>query len=89
MGAYVLAGELGRSTDVETALQRYEDILRPFVERAQDLPPGTPRLANPRSRAGIAVFHSVLRAAASRAGRRLTTGLFHPPADAFKLPDYT
>lgn len=88
VGAYVLAGELGRSTDVETALQRYEDILRPFVERAQDLPPGTPRLANPRSRAGIAVFHGVLRAAASRAGRRLTRGLFRPPADTFQLPDY-
>lgn len=88
VGAYVLAGELGRSTDVETALQRYEDILRPFVERAQDLPPGTPRLANPRSRAGRALFHGVLRAASSRAGRRLTTGLFRPPADTFALPDY-
>ena len=88
VGAYVLAGELGRGTDVETALQRYEDVLRPFVERAQDLPPGTPRLANPRSRLGRVVFHSVLRAAASPAGRRLTAGLFRPPADAFTLPDY-
>ncbi|MDF2918227.1 MULTISPECIES: FAD-dependent monooxygenase [Microbacterium] len=88
VGAYVLAGELGRSNDVDTALQRYEDVLRPFVERAQDLPPGTPRLANPRSRAGIAIFHGVLRAAASRAGRRVTAGLFRPPADTFELPDY-
>lgn len=88
VGAYVLAGELGRVTDVETALQRYEEVLRPFVERAQDLPPGTPRLANPRSRLGRAVFHGVLRAAASPAGKRLTKGLFRPPADAFTLPDY-
>lgn len=88
VGAYVLAGELGRSIDIETALQRYEEILRPFVTRAQDLPPGTPRLANPRSLAGRAIFHGVMRAAASRVGRRLTAGLFRPPADAFKLPDY-
>lgn len=48
-GAYVLAGELARNTDHEEAFAAYEAIMRPYVRQAQQLPPGTPRLANPRT----------------------------------------
>jgi len=39
--------------------------MRPYVRRAQRLPPGTPRLAHPRSRRGVRVFDTATRLAAS------------------------
>jgi hypothetical protein len=65
--------------------------MRPYVDRAQKLPPGTPRVANPRSRAGVALFNTVLRVAASPTAGRLggvASTLFSPPADAVDLPVY-
>lgn len=52
-GAYVLAGELAHHAHHRNAFARYEHILRPYVTRAQHLPPGVPRIASPRTRAGI------------------------------------
>ena len=60
--------------------------MRPYVARAQKLPPGTPRIANPRSRAGVATFHGVLRVASRLSG--LQERLFSPPADTLDLPVY-
>lgn len=90
-GAYVLAGELATCSDHEAAFARYEEVMRPYVARGQKLPPGTPRLANPRSARGRAALQTVLRAAASPAAQRLGglgERLFSPPADALDLPDY-
>jgi hypothetical protein len=39
--------------------------MRPYVRKAQRLPPGTPRLAHPRSRRGVRVFDAATRLAAS------------------------
>ena len=89
-GAYVLAGELAAHPH-RTAFARYEAVMRPYVERAQKLPPGAPRIANPRSRTGVAFMNSVLRIAASPAAERLgglASKLFTPPADAIDLPTY-
>ena len=87
VGAYVLAGELAADRDHGRALSRYEAVMRPYVTRAQDLPPGTPRLAHPRTRGGIAAFHAALRIAArlSWLGDRLVS----PPADEIALPEYS
>jgi 2-polyprenyl-6-methoxyphenol hydroxylase-like FAD-dependent oxidoreductase len=90
-GAYVLAGELAAGPDHRAALARYEAVMRPYVEKAQDLPPGAPRIGNPRTRAERALLHTVLRLAASPLGRRigvLAGGLFTPPADWADLPSY-
>jgi 2-polyprenyl-6-methoxyphenol hydroxylase-like FAD-dependent oxidoreductase len=87
-GAYVLAGELASHARHQDAFTAYERVMRPYVTQAQDLPPGTPRVANPRTRAGIAAFHTVLRLAATHPARRLTAGLFTPPAEKIDLPDY-
>ncbi|NBE55172.1 FAD-binding monooxygenase [Streptomyces sp. YC537] len=88
-GAYVLAGELAHHARHERAFTRYEEILRPYAERAQDLPPGVPRVAVPRTRAGIRTLHLVLRAAARpRVAGRLNR-FFVPPADTFALPSYS
>ncbi len=89
-GAYVLAGELAAHPH-RTAFARYEQVMRPYVDQAQKLPPGAPRIANPRSRAGVSVMNTVLRLAASPAVGRLggvASKLFTPPAEAIDLPTY-
>ena len=65
LGAYVLAAELARHDDHRDAFAAYESAMRPYVRRAQRLPPGTPRLAHPRSRRGVRVFDTATRLAAS------------------------
>jgi 2-polyprenyl-6-methoxyphenol hydroxylase-like FAD-dependent oxidoreductase len=53
VGAYVLAGELGAADDHRAAFDRYEQIMRPYVERSQKLPPGGVSGYAPRSAAYI------------------------------------
>ncbi|MGI3780353.1 MAG: hypothetical protein ACRYG2_06200 [Janthinobacterium lividum] len=65
VGAYVPAGELAGHDDPAAGFAAYERVMRPYVDQAQELPPGTPRLADPRTRAGIAAFHGALRVAAA------------------------
>lgn len=85
VGAYVLAGELAKHAHHRDAFASYETIMRPYVDQAQRLAPGVPRLAYPETRLGIALLHAGLRLAESRLLRR---GLPSPPADAIDLPDY-
>lgn len=87
VGAYVLAGELAGSRDHFTAFARYEQRMRPYVENAQKLPPGTPRLAHPRTRMGITALQTALKVVGSAPARRLS-GFFSPPADKIDLPAY-
>ncbi|WP_181780465.1 FAD-dependent monooxygenase [Pseudonocardia pini] len=88
-GAYVLAGELA-AHPYRTAFARYETVMRPYVDKAQKLPPGTPRIANPRSRAGVAVLNTVLRIAAPVTARLggIASTVLAPPAEAIDLPTY-
>jgi 2-polyprenyl-6-methoxyphenol hydroxylase-like FAD-dependent oxidoreductase len=88
VGAYVLAGELAAHVDHRDAFRSYERILRPYVEQAQQLPPGAPRLAHPRTRAGIRMFNGGLRLASTPVFSRVGGRLFTPPADRIDLPDY-
>ncbi|MFY0407629.1 FAD-dependent monooxygenase [Solicola sp. PLA-1-18] len=67
-GAYVLAAELARLEPGEhpsSALDAYEAWMRPLVDEIQTLPPGVPRVANPESRLGVALFRTGTRLAAS------------------------
>lgn len=88
-GAYVLAGELASHRHHRDAFAGYERLMRPYVEQAQKLPPGVPRVANPTSRAGVALFHAGVRVAATRFAARLGARFTTPPADALDLPDYS
>ncbi|MEU6058102.1 hypothetical protein [Streptomyces sp. NPDC047097] len=89
VGAYVLAGELAAHPgDHAAAFARYEVRMRPYAERAQRLPPGAPRLANPRTRTGIRLLHTAVRAATRPPLPALAARLVSPPADAITLPDY-
>ncbi|MFB7032524.1 FAD-dependent monooxygenase, partial [Streptomyces sp. NPDC056295] len=87
-GAYVLAGELAHHAHHGDAFARYEHVLRLYVTRAQHLPPGVPRIASPRTRAGIHALNTVLRAASRPRIARALNRFLVPPADTFTLPPY-
>ncbi len=87
-GAYVLAGELASHVDPRDAFRGYERIMRPYVDQAQRLPPGVPRIAHPKSRAGIALLGLAVRLASTPAGSKLGARFSTPPADKIDLPDY-
>ena len=89
-GAYVLAVELSRLADgdsPEVGFKCYEEWMRPLVEDAQDLPPGTPGLANPQSRLGTALFRAGTKLAALRPVRAVASKLTSGPDTERPLPD--
>ncbi len=89
VGAYVLAGELARHRgDHRAAFASYESLMRPYVTQTQRLPPGIPRLANPKTRLGIQVFHTLLSYATQPLVTRALGRVLRPPADKIRLPDY-
>ncbi|WP_019202371.1 FAD-dependent monooxygenase [Tsukamurella sp. 1534] len=88
VGAYVLAGELGRSDgDVPLALGRYDAIMRPFVGPAQELPPGSPAGFAPMGRLGMALSSLTYRSATVWPISRIWASQFDK-ADGIALPDY-
>lgn len=87
-GAYILAGELGRHASHTAAFAAYEEIMRPYVDQAQDVPKFAPRLASPHSRAGIALGHAILRMAGAPIFKPLLAKFLAPKSNAIALPDY-
>ncbi|KAI0022929.1 monooxygenase [Xylariomycetidae sp. FL0641] len=63
VGAYILAGELARcrgAGEVPAALAAYADKVRPFVDVAQKLPPGSPEWAYLETGWGVWLFNTIL-----------------------------
>ncbi|MGW7533579.1 FAD-dependent monooxygenase [Amycolatopsis sp. NPDC054798] len=88
VGAYVLAGELGRHVDHRDAFHAYETVMRPYVAQAQNVSWLAPRLASPKTRAGIRILNTVAGLAANPRVNRFATRFTNPPADAIDLPCY-
>lgn len=88
VGAYVLAGKLARTNDVAEAFQRYEAVMRPFVERGQGVSKLGPRLNHPRSEIGIGVQRRLLWLLSRPGIRNALSKLAMPAADTIELPDY-
>ncbi|WP_436760224.1 FAD-dependent monooxygenase [Streptosporangium sp. V21-05] len=90
VGAYVLAAELATAPDHAQAFDRFERRMRPYVAGAQKLPPGTPGIAHPRTRAGIRTLRTLAKAAGSPLAQRfaLADKMISPPADKITLPDF-
>lgn len=92
VGAYVLAGELSRTTDYQQAFAAYESRLRPFVNQVQKLPPGVPWLAHPKTKLGISLFNTGLRLFSSHAVRKIADLFGNKSKDSTNddivLPDY-
>ncbi|WP_410661520.1 FAD-dependent monooxygenase [Amycolatopsis sp. lyj-112] len=88
VGAYVLAGELRRHSGHRDAFRSYETIMRPYVEQAQRVPWIAPRLAAPRTRAGIRLLGTLAGFAADPKIGRFAARFTNPPSDAIDLPEY-
>lgn len=85
---YVLAGELARRPeDPASAFARFEELVRPYAEKAQELPPGTPRIAHPRTELGVRVLRLGQKVAAGPLGQAVTAVVPSTPDD-FELPQY-
>jgi 2-polyprenyl-6-methoxyphenol hydroxylase-like FAD-dependent oxidoreductase len=93
VGAYVLAGELGPARDelddgaVAAALVRYERVMRPYVDRCQNLPAGIDGYA-PMSASDIAITALVMKWMQRWPFRSFAARKFFTTADSIELPDY-
>lgn len=97
IGSYILAGEIATTAassgnkDLAEACKTYEDRMRPLVDRAQKLPPGTPGIANPETWWGIRIFNFCLWVASWPVFFKVLSLLGtdgNPPASSIELSEY-
>ncbi|KAJ4415014.1 hypothetical protein N0V82_007596 [Gnomoniopsis sp. IMI 355080] len=89
VGCYILAGELMRhGKDVGAALEGYERVLRPFVEEAQTLPPGIPKMIYYDTKWGIWLLHLILGAFTCLRLDKLLYRMLPEQNGDWKLPEY-
>ncbi|WP_431954923.1 FAD-dependent monooxygenase [Nocardia lijiangensis] len=88
VGAYVLAGEIAtQATEPERALARYEEVLRPFVAKAGELPPGGLRAMTPKTRLGIRAGRAVARLMTAKVMKPLMMRML-TATESYELPAY-
>lgn len=92
VGAYILAGELGRADSldaqhVEHALQSYEAKMRPYVDKCQNIPNRVDRYA-PNSSSDIAVNIAVMKWMQRWPFRPIASRVWFTTADSIDLPEY-
>jgi 2-polyprenyl-6-methoxyphenol hydroxylase-like FAD-dependent oxidoreductase len=92
VGAYVLAGELGAAESlgaerIRAALQRYEAVMRPYIDRCQDLPNGIDGYL-PKSASDIAITAQVMSWMQRWPFRSYAQKKWFTTADAIELPNY-
>ncbi|KAG4428271.1 hypothetical protein IFR05_016247 [Cadophora sp. M221] len=89
VGAYVLAGEIVKhGMDYGKAFKSYEENLKPYVERAQKLPPGAPAIANPQTRWGISILRGIVGLISWSGATKLFDKFSSPSAEDQKLTVY-
>jgi 2-polyprenyl-6-methoxyphenol hydroxylase-like FAD-dependent oxidoreductase len=89
VGAYVLAGELAAAGgDHRVAFRRYDEVLRPYVDQAQQLPPGGASGYAPSTALGIRLRALSMRAMHHWPMRSILAAQF-AKAEEIALPDYT
>jgi 2-polyprenyl-6-methoxyphenol hydroxylase-like FAD-dependent oxidoreductase len=89
VGAYVLAHELARTTDLPEALARYEGRLRPYATRCQKGAIRSGEFFAPRTRLGVALRDQLYSALTSRLLAATFERLIRSAASDFSLPNYT
>jgi 2-polyprenyl-6-methoxyphenol hydroxylase-like FAD-dependent oxidoreductase len=93
VGGYVLAGELGQAGDglaitrVRRALDQYASVMRPYVDKCQELPAGIDGYA-PMSTTDIAITAVVMKWMQRWPFRSYAAKKFFATADSIALPDY-
>ena len=89
VGAYVLAGEIAADpTDVPAALQRYEQVVTPFLEKAKQLPGGGISMMLSANGFGTAMRRTANRIMLSRIMRPVMMKMFFGATDEYAVPDY-
>lgn len=92
-GAYCIAGELSKIDSVDQvpdALQKYEDVFRPLVEKYQgSFAPGM-QIANPQTAWGVWIFHTILKVVTFLRIPQMLGRVFGAGNESgnWKLPDY-
>ncbi|BBX73956.1 FAD-dependent monooxygenase [Mycobacterium shinjukuense] len=95
VGGYVLAGELGVADDdggidgerLAAALDRYQKVMRPYVDRCQDLPNGIDSFV-PKSAADIRINAVIMKYMQRWPFRPFAERKWFTTAEAVDLPDY-
>ena len=88
VGAYVLAGELAEARgDHRAALGNYDRVMRPYVQRAQELPPGGAAGYAPSSALAISLRNLSMRSMNHWPMRNIYAAQFAKAGDV-ALPDY-
>lgn len=87
IGAYVLAGELARTPDVRSALEAFDEAIKPYVEKAQKVPSWGPKVLQPQTELGIALQHAGLALFAAPGVRKLTAKMIGTGDDLPDLPN--
>ena len=72
---------------IRAALQRYESVMRPYIERCQDLPNGIDGYL-PKSASDIAITAQVMKWMQRWPFRSFAERKWFTTADAIELPDY-
>ncbi|MDX3524288.1 FAD-dependent monooxygenase [Streptomyces scabiei] len=89
VGAYVLAGELAAAEhDHRIAFPRYDEVMRPYVSQAQQLPPGGASGFAPSGRLGIRLRALSMRQMTRWPMRNLLAAQFAKAGD-IALPEYS
>jgi 2-polyprenyl-6-methoxyphenol hydroxylase-like FAD-dependent oxidoreductase len=88
VGAYVLAGELAAADgDHHTAFRSYDRVMRPYVDQAQELPPGGAKGYAPSSALAIRLRAASMRSMTRWPMRNVLAAQF-AKAGNIALPDY-
>ena len=88
-GAYNLAGALTRyPNDHTAAFAEYEKSMRPIVDRAQKLFPGSPHIMNPETAWGIWILNVIVCFIVWSRVFNLIFLFLGPPADLMPVEEY-
>ncbi|WP_411343279.1 FAD-dependent monooxygenase [Paenibacillus sp. WLX1005] len=92
IGGYVLAaflsqGTSGESTDIQDCLNKYEQWMRPIIDKAQHLPPGAPDFFYPQTKLGVGTMQTFIRIASFGPFRKLASRIGHVARTKQQLPE--
>lgn len=89
IGSYILAGEIAvAGMNYELAFKTYEEKMRPYVTKSQNLPPGSPGIVHPQSEWGIKVLNSIVRFVSRSGIPKMLSKFSSKPKEDKSLPSY-
>lgn len=92
IGGYVLAAflsqpESNEAEGIPSCLNKYEQWMRPIIDKAQHLPPGAPNFFYPQTKVGVGTMQTFIRIASFGPFRKLAARIGHVARTQQQLPD--